>query len=471
VALVNVLFVHGYSETSLGAYYDFPKRLQTALPSVNEVMLAAFNSLDDTVTIDDLADAMESRVVSLGPAWTQGPWAIICHSTGALVARRWLLNRLETGAIPTHLITMGGANHGSTLAQMGKSVLGYVQKLFAKQSPTVGANVLTDLDYGSDFLLRLNAEWMARWNDGSLDRLWTFSMGGDSIGTDETLQIFWQTHEPGSDNTVRISGANLNYTLIDVTHAPSGPVVKATRPVRPVPHLVLPGYSHFGPTTGILGWTNPTGDLALGAVLQALGVNDAPTYVDVAAEWTARTQAWASQSEAAHAAPGGPPSAVNSTVLLTIRDESGRSIEDCVITFLDQQALGSADNAVDPQAAAQVVAASNSVSSSIMPHSPIQNNVQRASYSFYIDYNEYLNSSPHWFHIQAALAGQLVNFLPLTFTQPPELDHAITPNEFTYISLTMKRDTSQTYAVYEFGPTLDLSATLWMPFPAPGRIC
>jgi hypothetical protein len=68
-----------------------------------------------------------------------GAWAIICHSTGALVARRWLLNRLGKGPIPTHLITMAGANHGSTLAQMGKSVLGYVQKLFTKQSPTVGS--------------------------------------------------------------------------------------------------------------------------------------------------------------------------------------------------------------------------------------------------------------------------------------------------------------------------------------------
>jgi len=151
MGLVNVLFVHGYSETSLGAYFDFPQRLKAALPDVDDVVLAAFNSLDDSVTIDDLADAMELRVATLGATWTQGPWAVICHSTGALIARRWLLNRLGSGPIPTHLITMAGANHGSTLAQMGKSVLGYVQKLLVKQSPTVGANVLTDLDYGSDF--------------------------------------------------------------------------------------------------------------------------------------------------------------------------------------------------------------------------------------------------------------------------------------------------------------------------------
>ncbi|MGD1065583.1 MAG: phospholipase, partial [Vulcanimicrobiaceae bacterium] len=141
---MNILFVHGYSETSLGAYFDFPNRLQQraktagGAPLVGNVVLSAFNSLDDGVTIDDLADALEQRVSALGPTWTDGPWAVICHSTGALIARRWILNRLGRAPIPTHLITLSGANHGSTLAEMGKSVLGYVQKLLLKGSPTVG---------------------------------------------------------------------------------------------------------------------------------------------------------------------------------------------------------------------------------------------------------------------------------------------------------------------------------------------
>jgi hypothetical protein len=88
---------------------------------------------------------------------------------------------------------------------------------------------------------------MDAWNEGLLDRLFAFSMGGDSVGNDAALQIFWQTHEIASDNTVRISGANLNYTIIDVGHDANGPRVVATRPIRPVPHLVLTGYSHFGP--------------------------------------------------------------------------------------------------------------------------------------------------------------------------------------------------------------------------------
>lgn len=164
------------------------------------------------------------------------------------------------------------------------------------------------------------------------------------------------------------------------------------------------------------------------------------------------------------------PSVVNSTAIFTIRDESGRAIEDCVIAILNQAAPGGPLNAVDPGAVDRVVAAANAVSGSIMPHSPIHNNVQRGAYSFYIDYEAYRVSSPHWFHIEAAVPGQLVRFMPLTFTQPATLLHTIAANECTYVSLKMRRDSLQTYAIYDFGPNLDLGSTSWMPFPSSGRL-
>ena len=470
---MDVLFVHGYSETSLGAYFDLPSRLKAALPSVDRIVLAAFNSLDDTITIDDLAEAMETRMRALenGGAFTMQGAAIVCHSTGALVARRWLLNRLATGkVIPSHLVSMAGANHGSTLAQMGKSVLGYLQKMLFKHLLTVGANVLTDLDYGSDFLLRLNREWLLRWNDGSLDGLFAFSMGGDNVGLDPALQVFWQTHEPGSDNTVRICGANLNYTMIDVTNGFAGPTITAQRPNRPVPHRVLSGYSHFGPESGILGWVQatPPGDVALAALTDALGVGSAAAYADAQSRWAADLASWIEEQRQDRAA--GAVSKVNSTVVFTISDESARSIEDCMIAFLDQQQLGTAGNAVNPANVGNLVAATNNVSSAILPHSPIQNEAQLGSYSFYIDYDEYLKTSPHWIHIEASLPTQLLGVTPLIFTQPATLPHAIEPNEVTYVALTMQRDADDAYAVYGFGPQLNLSGTTWMPFPSPGRL-
>src|SRR5580700_9635837 len=119
--IMDVLLVHGYSETSLGAYFNLPTRLLAAAGGIGRIVLAAYDSLDDAVTIDDLADAMETRVRALesANAFATAGSAVICHSTGALVARRWLLNRLAaegtTAAIPAYLITLAGANHGSTL--------------------------------------------------------------------------------------------------------------------------------------------------------------------------------------------------------------------------------------------------------------------------------------------------------------------------------------------------------------------
>ena len=471
---MNILLIHGYSETSLGAYFDFPHRLQTAMgPAVSNIALAAFDSLDDTVTIDDLADALEDKFAALMRAgWTAETTAVICHSTGALIARRWILNRAQAPTplpIPSHLITMAGANQGSTLSQMGKSVLGYLQKFFADHILSVGANVLTDLDYGSDFLLRLSKEWLVAWNSGLLTGLYAFSMGGDSVGSDPSLQVFWQTHEPGSDNTVRISGANLNYTIIEVVHGANGINAQAVTFNPRIPHLVLTGYSHFGPQSGIIGFVDPTGDRALAAAVAALKVASDTEYATVLADWNAQLDTWMANTRA-KVTSSGEPSQINSTAVFSLQDESGRAIPDCVIAFLNQSQLGAVSNADGGGDTVALAAAVNAVSNSIMPHSPIQNNVERASYSFYVDYDTYTTTSPHWFHVEATLPGQLIAFQSLTFTQPEELTHTVSPNEFTYLALTMKRQTDSSFAVYGFTPTLDLAGTKWLPFPNAGQI-
>ena len=59
------LNVHGYSETSLGAYYNFPARLKSTTSAIDQIALSAFDSLDDTVTVDDLAVALELRFRAL----------------------------------------------------------------------------------------------------------------------------------------------------------------------------------------------------------------------------------------------------------------------------------------------------------------------------------------------------------------------------------------------------------------------
>src|ERR1700677_3329911 len=149
----HALLVHGYSEQSLTAYAKFPTVLREAGLAKN-VVLTAYDSLDDGITIDDLAAGLEANVRALesNPGAVDPPWdttqtAVFCHSTGALVARRWILNRLGTNLpLPSHLITLAGANHGSAMAQLGRTALGQIGQFINKGGRTPGQQVLTDLD-------------------------------------------------------------------------------------------------------------------------------------------------------------------------------------------------------------------------------------------------------------------------------------------------------------------------------------
>jgi hypothetical protein len=453
-----VLFVHGYSETTLGAYYQFPAILKASEPSIQTIALAGFDSLDDSITIDDLANAMEVRVASLiaNYEWDVADSAVICHSTGALIARRWILNRVAAGApIPSHLITMAGANHGSTLAHMGKSVLGYLQKLVLHREWSVGQGVLTDLEYGSDFLLNLNREWLEAWNDERLAHLYAFSAGGDTPGPDPVMDIFWQTHEPGSDNTVRISGANLNYTWIDVLHDENGTNVTALTPNRRTPHLILPGYSHFGTQSGILGNVHAGTDPPMQAVRDALKVSTPEQYAVLEAAWRAQAEAWS----ASHV-----PDA-NATTIFTLLDRSGVSIGDCMIAFLTKAALGAPSNAeeFDGAAAQARAAAMQAASGALLSHSPIQNDVETGSYEFYLNFDCYAKSSPHWFHVTfgapATMGRDTYPYAEMLFSQPANLAYAIAPNETTYVHLAVGRTSDEAYAIWRWDPNLNLDTT------------
>lgn len=472
--LKHVLFVHGYSETSLGAYSRFPALLAAAGLHVEPIVLSAFDSLDDQVSIADLAAALEDHVAQLEQSaalgWNTASCAVICHSTGALVARRWMLDRALRGdvRIPSHLITMAGANHGSSLAQAGKSVLGYVQKLLFKHIIDVGARVLTDLDYGSDFLLQLNRAWLLAVNDDAspLRSLFAFSMGGDSVGADPAMQVFWGTHEQGSDNTVRISAANLNYRILDADTTGGRAALTAIVPVRPVPHLVLHGYSHFGEASGILGKAVDASDAAFARVLEALDVTTAQQYADLTDRWTAATDAWASE-----ALPGRAGD-VDATVVFNLVDRGGQAVEDCMIAFLDAAQVKDAQRPLADRAAALV--ATNAVSSAVNPHSPIHNDVQRGSYSFYLNWPRWKDVD-HLVHVEAHSPSRRIVYRDLDYRVPPAIGKLILPNAFTYVNLRLDRDTDTAYALFGWTPALDpnLPQMVWgpdTPFPTEGRL-
>ncbi|MGB6522714.1 MAG: hypothetical protein WBE83_13175, partial [Candidatus Cybelea sp.] len=123
-----VVFVHGYSVRSLSAYGLFPTLLVAQGFQRADIELSAFDSLDNCITCDDLAEALEQRIALLeAQNLDVSKAAFVVHSTGAIIVRRWILNRIlhnrATAAaklnLPSHFVSLAGANHGSTLAQLG----------------------------------------------------------------------------------------------------------------------------------------------------------------------------------------------------------------------------------------------------------------------------------------------------------------------------------------------------------------
>ena len=472
----HAVIVHGYSENSIDAYAQFPAVLKATAPELQEVVVSAFNSLDDGVTIDDLADALETRmrVLEERPSWKTADAVFICHSTGALVARRWVLNRVGSGRdIPSHLITMAGANHGSSLAQLGPTPLGYVHQFLLKHSLTVGRLVLRDLDYGSDFLLRLNREWLATRNgdpsrgitaDERMSSLYAFSMGGDSKGNDPAVQLLWASSEVGSDNTVRISGANLNYTYLV---ADQGAHTLKAVPSQPQAHLVVPGYSHYGSETGILAANVSLADPPMQALREALNVesNHVPaeqrrTYESVRTSWDVRTKTWRDT----HVGDA------NSTILFYLHDRGGTSITDCFIGLLDSSVPGLDAEHPGPDKSI-LLAALQAVSGAILSRQPIHNDVQRGSYSFYINEPAFNALKSHSISIEANTGGLAVAYRPLSYV----VDHAtveqmVFANQFTYIDIAMPRVTDATYVLYDTTTARPKPEPTWPPFTSVGRI-
>jgi hypothetical protein len=485
----HIIFIHGYSEQSLGAYYNFPTRVSaaTGIPST-EIYLSAFDSLDDDVTIGDLADALESRIVALESNGVAiGDAAVIAHSTGALVARRWILdrvlrNRVRSGvspapatlAVPSHFVSMAGSNHGSTLAQFGKSLLGYAQKLLTKHILTVGRRVLSDMDYGSDFLLRLNRQWLIEMlpqpdlaragvlEGGGLSGLFAFSMGGDSHGDSFIENVLPPAAEPGSDNTVRISGANLNYTFMVAD--PEQQLITAL-PFRRVPHHIMRGYSHFGAESGVWGKVGQP-DLAVDLVTAALNCADADTYERLRSEWHADLAAWTHATQNADNA--------NSSIVFNLHDRAGAPVEDSVVVVLDKDQMDQTADVTDEQERrTQTVANLANVSKSIVSQ-PIRNKVKPSAVTMYFYFDRYKATAPHYYHIEAHSQTPLVQYRPISYTGPTGATddaHVVRPNEFTYVDVTMDRRSEQTYVIYPY--KTPLATATWnpplQPFP-PGWI-
>jgi len=427
--------VHGYSVRSLSAYGEFPELLVSEGFDPADVELSAFDSLDNSVTCDDLAIGLETQIHALeGTGLDVAASAFVVHSTGAIVARRWILNRLAAGkSIPSHLVSLAGANHGSTLAQLGQSALNRLHDQL-QGADGIGQQVLTDLDYGSVFLRKLNRDWLTALNAGKLDSIFLFSMIGD-YHDDELDQFFWQTKEIASDSTIRICGGNLNYTWVTADPDAAPPILKPEVMKIEVPHLILHDFSHTG-DKGIIDSVRSTRDAPFAALMEAFRVVDQASYATVRTNWAATTSAWNAQNGIG----------VSSMLVFRLTDESGRPITDSLIVLTDKNGK------------------TNTVSPLLQPHQPIQNEVDGSAVTFYVMHQAFSNGDVVTVQIQPKSGSPLIDYKPVNYDVSANILTIVQPNETTYIDVSVNRNVSNTYRIVNYSTNPDTNKQ-WPPLP------
>lgn len=282
-----VVFVHGWSVTNTDTYGGLPEalaRLGVDDPKlkVSQLFLGKYISFADEVKIDDIARGMQFAVNAeiLPQLKGQEKFACITHSTGGPVVRCWLelyfKDRLAECPMQ-HLIMLAPANHGSSLAQLGKSRVSRLKSLTLGIEP--GSGVLDWLELGSDQSWQLNQSWLHY--QCLAQQFFVFVLTGQTIDRALYDHLNSYTGEPGTDGVVRVTAANLNYALVRLVQQQSRFELERAGETETYAFGILPGMAHAGATIGIMTSIKADDDgshPALYWIRQCLQVQDAAGY-------------------------------------------------------------------------------------------------------------------------------------------------------------------------------------------------
>jgi len=216
-----LVFVHGYSVTNLDTYGELPQRMRNEALArgmevqIENIYLGRYISFNDEVRLDDVSRAMQAAVLQQVPAGKR--FVCITHSTGGPVVRNWWHLFYQGGSGPvcpmTHLIMLAPANHGSALAQLGKTRLSRVKSWFDGVEP--GQKILDWLELGSNGAWQLNVAWIFEEAKHMSEKgVFPFVLTGQDIDRKLYDHINSYTGELGSDGVVRAASANLNSRYI-----------------------------------------------------------------------------------------------------------------------------------------------------------------------------------------------------------------------------------------------------------------
>ena len=220
-----IVLIHGYSSESPTAepasiekiYGDLPRRLRESYDVV-EVDLSRYVSLNDSVSIADIARALNRALIEQHPQLLEGGFHVVIHSTGALVIRTWIRLFSPKPSPVRNLVYLAGANLGSGWASIGQGQVARWGRFVFERGAQRGLKVLSSLELGSSPTIDLHL---------------FFTRDGSRMLEDYQVQEFiiigtqadpsWFTfpvryaHEDGSDGVVRVAAANLNFNHLVIT--------------------------------------------------------------------------------------------------------------------------------------------------------------------------------------------------------------------------------------------------------------
>ncbi len=309
----QVAILHGWSDKS-ESFRPLAKFLKKQGYQAVPIFLGDYISLRDDVNIDDVAKRMEEvvRAKMARPKTARDHLAsefdLVVHSTGGLVARRWIATNYANRPCPVkNLLMLAPANFGSKLAHIGRSMLGRIAKGWRTGFET-GEEMLYALELGSRFQWELAEADLLVDPDSSAgatqfygpDHVRPFVIVGSHPYPGVAAKL---TNENGSDGTVRVAAANLNAQgiTIDFSGAPENllnpklsPWKKRGGDDNEFPLAVLPDRTHgsiINPDEPGLSKKQDMQDRLGQLIVQALSVNTAKQYTKVRDEWSVVTEA------------------------------------------------------------------------------------------------------------------------------------------------------------------------------------
>jgi hypothetical protein len=211
MARLPVVLIHGYSDVGT-SFENWREALVEKGYAATTVHLGEYVTLSNDVTVKDIAEGLDRALRIRAGIGNDDAFDAIVHSTGMLVIREWLTSFAARKDRLKHLIGLAPATFGSPLAHKGRSWLGALFKGNKQPGPdflAAGDRVLTALELGSSYT----------WNLAHKDLLADTAIYGPTartpypfifIGLKDYGWIKRLFTEPGTDGTIRWSGAGFN---------------------------------------------------------------------------------------------------------------------------------------------------------------------------------------------------------------------------------------------------------------------